>query len=44
MARFAIEQRAKTPADLEAFKLEGYAFAPEVSKPDMLVFRRQLVD
>ena len=44
MARFAIEHKAKTVEQLKAFNLEGYAFAAEVSKPDTLVFRRQVVD
>ena len=44
MARFAIQHQVKTPAALQAFNLEGYAFAPEVSRPDTLVFRRHLVD
>ena len=41
MARYAITQRVKTPAALEKFQLEGYAFAPAVSEPDRLVFRRE---
>ncbi|MEY2658827.1 MAG: hypothetical protein RLZZ395_2569 [Pseudomonadota bacterium] len=41
MARYAITQRVKTPAALEKFNLEGYAFAPAVSEPDRLVFRRE---
>jgi cytoplasmic iron level regulating protein YaaA (DUF328/UPF0246 family) len=41
MARYAIIHRVKTPAALEAFDLEGYAFAPSVSSPDRLVFRRE---
>ena len=40
MARFAIEQRANTVEELKKFESEGYAFAPEVSMPDKLVFRR----
>ncbi len=40
MARFAIEQRANTVDALKKFDAEGYAFAPEVSTPDKLVFRR----
>ena len=43
MARYAITQRVKTPTALEAFQLEGYAFAPAVSEPDRLVFRREAV-
>jgi uncharacterized protein len=41
MARHAIEQRARTPAALERFAADGYAFAPAVSEPDHLVFRRR---
>lgn len=41
MARYAITQRVKTPAALEKFDLEGYAFAAAVSEPDRLVFRRE---
>ena len=40
MARYAIVKQAKTPAALEKFDLEGYAFSPEMSEPDRLVFRR----
>lgn len=40
MARYAIVKQAKTPAVLEKFDLEGYAFSPEISEPDRLVFRR----
>lgn len=40
MARFAIEQRLTKPEDLKKFASEGYAFAPEVSTEDKLVFRR----
>ena len=42
MARYAIQQRAMTPKTLEGFAAEGYAFAPSVSQPDQLVFRRKL--
>jgi len=41
MARHAIVRRATTPGQLEDFDAEGYAFAPAVSGPDRLVFRRQ---
>lgn len=41
MARYAITQRVTTPAGLEKFDLEGYSFAPTVSEPDRLVFRRE---
>ena len=40
MARYAITKQVKTPAALEKFNLEGYAFNPEASEPDRLVFRR----
>jgi len=40
MARYAITQRLTTPAGLEGFALEGYAFAPAASVPERLVFRR----
>jgi cytoplasmic iron level regulating protein YaaA (DUF328/UPF0246 family) len=40
MARYAIVKQVKTPAALQKFNLEGYAFSPEVSEPDRLVFRR----
>jgi cytoplasmic iron level regulating protein YaaA (DUF328/UPF0246 family) len=40
MARYAITHKVKTPAALEKFNLEGYAFHPESSSPDRLVFRR----
>jgi hypothetical protein len=43
MARFAITHRVATPKALERFDLDGYAFAPAVSEPDRLVFRRRLV-
>jgi len=42
MARHAITQRIGTPQGLERFTLDGYAFAPGVSEPDRLVFRRRL--
>ncbi len=40
MARYAITHRLKTPAALQGFDLEGYAYTPAVSSPDRLVFRR----
>jgi cytoplasmic iron level regulating protein YaaA (DUF328/UPF0246 family) len=42
MARFAVLQRLKSPESLTAFDAEGYAFAPEVSSANRLVFRRAL--
>jgi cytoplasmic iron level regulating protein YaaA (DUF328/UPF0246 family) len=44
MARFAVQRRIQSPKQLQAFDAEGYAFAPEVSTPDQLVFRRRLPD
>ncbi len=41
MVRFAVQQRASTPAQLQAFDAEGYRFAPAASEPDRLVFRRE---
>jgi len=41
MMRFATEQRARTPDDLRAFNLEGYAYDDSVSEGDRLVFRRK---
>lgn len=43
MARFAALHRLTLPRQLEAFNLDGYAFAAKVSQPDRLVFRRALV-
>ena len=40
MARFAIQNKITKPQALQKFDLEGYAFAPEVSTEDKLVFRR----
>lgn len=40
MARFAIEQRAEHPEQLQAFASEGYAFDAQASSLDQLVFRR----
>ncbi len=44
MARYAIQHKASSVEHLQAFNLEGYAFAPDVSEADSLVFRRHLVD
>ncbi|MCE4555350.1 peroxide stress protein YaaA [Pelomonas cellulosilytica] len=41
MARFAIQQRLETPEGLQAFNLDGYRLATEVSTPERLVFRRK---
>jgi cytoplasmic iron level regulating protein YaaA (DUF328/UPF0246 family) len=40
MVRFAIEKRITKPEGLQKFASEGYAYAPEVSTEDKLVFRR----
>lgn len=40
MARYAITQRCTQPEQLMAFDDNGYAYAPEVSSPNRLVFRR----
>ncbi len=40
MARYAIEHRLTQPEQLMAFDSAGYVYAPEVSSPDRLVFRR----
>lgn len=41
MVRYALQQRAVTPEQLQDFDLEGYRFAPTVSAADRLVFRRE---
>jgi cytoplasmic iron level regulating protein YaaA (DUF328/UPF0246 family) len=41
MARYAILNRIATPQGLQRFDLDGYAYAPAVSAPDRLVFRRR---
>jgi len=41
MARFAAQHKIDEPAGLRDFNLEGYAFAPDVSDDDRLVFRRK---
>lgn len=40
MARYAIEHRLTQPEQLMAFDVNGYAYAPEVSSTNRLVFRR----
>lgn len=40
MARFAIAQRCTQPEQLMNFDVDGYAYAPEVSSTNRLVFRR----
>jgi cytoplasmic iron level regulating protein YaaA (DUF328/UPF0246 family) len=41
MARYAIEHKAGSLAKLKQFDREGYAFAPEASTDERLVFRRR---
>jgi cytoplasmic iron level regulating protein YaaA (DUF328/UPF0246 family) len=41
MTRFAIDRRLEAVGSLKDFAAEGYAFAPEVSEADTLVFRRR---
>lgn len=43
MMRWAAQQQVKSPDDLRAFALEGYAFAPQCSSTQQLVFRRPAV-
>lgn len=42
MARYIISGRLTHPGQLCDFRREGYAWAPEVSQPDRLVFRRRV--
>jgi cytoplasmic iron level regulating protein YaaA (DUF328/UPF0246 family) len=41
MARYAAQHGIDQPQGLQGFDAEGYAFAPAVSTPDRLVFRRK---
>jgi len=41
MVRYAVEKKLDSVKKLESFNLEGYDYAPDVSEPDRLVFRRQ---
>ena len=41
MMRWAIQARATRPQQLQDFDREGYAFTPEASTPDRLIFRRK---
>ena len=41
MARFAIQQRARSLKALQAFAAEGYAYEPAQSSADRLLFRRR---
>jgi cytoplasmic iron level regulating protein YaaA (DUF328/UPF0246 family) len=43
MMRYAALNQCSTPEQLKGFDLDGYAFAPEVSTDDRLVFRRKTV-
>lgn len=40
MMRWAVQQQVQHPQDLREFALEGYAFAPQSSNAQQLVFRR----
>jgi cytoplasmic iron level regulating protein YaaA (DUF328/UPF0246 family) len=40
MVRYAVQHRLDTPEQLAGFDLEGYAFDPESSRRDRMVFRR----
>jgi len=42
MARYAITRRINTPAGLQNFDLEGYAYQQALSTPERLLFRRRL--
>jgi len=42
MARYAIDRRLTAPEGLQGFDREGYAWAPEASTRDRLVFRRKI--
>jgi uncharacterized protein len=42
MARYAVMRRVETPAKLQGFNLEGYAFDAAASGSDRLVFRRRM--
>ncbi len=42
MARFAIQNKISHPDGLLSFDAESYAYAPAVSEPERLVFRRKL--
>lgn len=42
MTRFAIEQRATRPEQLQDFDADGYRFQSGISTPERLVFRRKL--
>ena len=42
MARYATQHRVTLPEQLKGFNLEGYAYVPDVSSPERLVFRRSM--
>ena len=42
MARYATIERINTPAGLHGFAAEGYVYAPALSTPGRLLFRRRL--
>ncbi len=44
MARWAIQERARTVRQLQGFGAEGYAFAPDASSAQRLVFRRRTAE
>jgi uncharacterized protein len=44
MLRYAVKQRCTQAKQLQAFQLEGYQFAPDVSQVERLVFRRRMPD
>ena len=41
MARYAVQQRARSVQALQGFGSDGYAYTPDASTPDRLVFRRR---
>jgi len=41
MVRYAVQQRASRPEQLQGFDAEGYCYVPAASEPDRLVFRRE---
>jgi len=42
MARYAIQERATLPHQLQRFDLDGYRYEPGASTPERLVFRRTI--
>lgn len=44
MARYATLNQVNHPDGLRGFNLDGYAYAPESSTPDRLVFRRRMAE